>query len=99
MMPVDPRPSWKMRRRAVFGSLIFAGAIVTYITISGWDSGTAQTMAIGAFGLMGAIIAAYIGGAAYEDVRLHPQILQFQQQQDISNQTIDLNSDFEDNTQ
>ncbi len=40
-------PSWRMRRRAVFGSLLFAGAVIVYV-----------------------MVAAYIGGAAYEDVRL-----------------------------
>lgn len=97
-MPVDPKPSWKMRRRAVFGSLIFSAAIITYIVITGSDSGTAQTLSIGAFGLMGAIIAAYIGGAAYEDVRLHPQILQIQTQNNMQ-EIPDQHSEFEDNIQ
>jgi hypothetical protein len=63
-------PSWKMRRRAVFGSLIFGMAIISYITIRGVDSGLNETLALGGFGLIGAVVAAYIGGAAYEDVRL-----------------------------
>ena len=63
-------PSWRLRRRAVFGSLVFGMAIVTYITIRGVDSGLNETLALGAFGLIGAVVAAYIGGAAYEDVRL-----------------------------
>lgn len=64
-------PSWKMRRRAVFGSLVFGMAIITYITIRGVDSGVNETLALGGFGLIGAVVAAYIGGAAYEDVRLY----------------------------
>ena len=64
-------PSWRMRRRAVFGSLMFGMAIVVYVTIRGVDSGLNETLALGGFGLIGAVVAAYIGGAAYEDVRLH----------------------------
>lgn len=81
MNDIDPNPSWKLRRRAVFGSLIFAGLIILYVTVKGEDSGLFQTLALGSFGLIGAIVAAYIGGAAYEDVRLHPQILDFQERQ------------------
>jgi hypothetical protein len=64
-------PSWRMRRRAVFGSLMFGMAIVAYVTVRGVDSGLNETLALGGFGLIGAVVAAYIGGAAYEDVRLH----------------------------
>jgi hypothetical protein len=64
-------PSWKMRRRAVFTSLLFGMAIVAYITVRGVDTGLNETLALGGFGLIGAVVAAYIGGAAYEDVRLH----------------------------
>jgi hypothetical protein len=64
-------PSWKLRRRAVFTSLIFGMLIVSYVAIQGRDSGLNETLALGGFGLIGAVVAAYIGGAAYEDVRLH----------------------------
>ncbi len=63
-------PSWTMRRRAVFGSLIFAGLVIVYVMVQGDDTGLAETLVLGAFGLIGVIVAAYIGGAAYEDVRL-----------------------------
>lgn len=70
MLPIDPNPSWKLRRRAVFSSLIFGMAIVIYTAIK-WDSTPlAETLALGGFGLIGAVVAAYIGGAAYEDVKL-----------------------------
>lgn len=63
-------PSWRLRRRAVFGSLLFGMLIVAYVTVRGVDSGLNETLALGGFGLIGAVVAAYIGGAAYEDVRL-----------------------------
>lgn len=74
-MKQDPSlPSWKFRRRAVFGSLIFAALVIVYVSIKWDDTGLAETLSLGAFGLIGAIVAAYIGGAAYQDVRLYRPI-------------------------
>lgn len=70
MLPIDPSPSWKMRRRAVFTSLIFGMGIIVYTAVR-WDSTPlSETLALGGFGLIGAVVASYIGGAAYEDVKL-----------------------------
>lgn len=66
------KPSWKLRRRAVFGSMLFGAAIVIYVAFRWDDTSLAQTLALSGFGLIGAVVAAYIGGAAYEDVRLRP---------------------------
>jgi len=64
------QPSWKLRRRAVFGSMFFSGLILAYVMLR-WDSTRlAETLAIGSFGLIGTVVAAYVGGSAYEDVRL-----------------------------
>ncbi len=63
------KPSWRLRRRAVFGSLMFGAAIIVYVAIRWDDTSLAQTLALGGFGLIGAVVAAYVGGAAYEDVR------------------------------
>ena len=65
------KPSWKLRRRAVFGALVFCASIVIWVMIRWDDTRLAETLVISAFGLAGAVIASYIGGAAYEDVRLH----------------------------
>ncbi len=67
------KPSWKLRRRAVFGSLIFAMLIILYVLIRWDDTSLAETTVLGAFGLIGAIVASYIGGAVYEDTRLRPR--------------------------
>lgn len=64
------QPSWKLRRRAVFSSLIFGFIIISYITFFGESNSLNETLVLGAYGLVGAVVAAYIGGAAYEDVRL-----------------------------
>ena len=34
------------------------------------DTSLSQTIILSAFGLIGAIVASYIGGAVYEDVRI-----------------------------
>jgi len=64
------KPPWKLRRRAVFGSMIFAAAILVYVMWRWDDTSLAETLALGSFGLIGTVITAYVGGAAYEDVRL-----------------------------
>ena len=66
------KPSWKLRRRAVFGSMLFGAAVIIYVAFRWDDTSLAQTLALSGFGLIGAVVAAYIGGAAYEDVRLRP---------------------------
>ena len=64
------QPSWKYRRRAVFGTLGFSAIVIISSLFIIDNQSLAETTVLSAFGLMGAIIAAYIGGAAYEDVRL-----------------------------
>lgn len=70
MLPTDPQPSWRLRRRAVFSSLIFGFIIISYVAFFGESNSLNETLALGAYGLVGGVIAAYIGGSAYEDVRL-----------------------------
>jgi uncharacterized membrane protein len=67
----DPKPSWKLRRRAVFGSLIFAGAVIAYVLFKWDDTSLAQTVILSSFSLIGVIVASYIGGAVYEDTKLY----------------------------
>lgn len=52
--------------------MLFGAAIVIYVAFRWEDTSLAQTLALSGFGLIGAVVAAYIGGAAYEDVRLRP---------------------------
>lgn len=67
----QPKPSWKLRRRAVFTSLIFAWAVIIYVALRWDDTALAETLVLSAFASAATVITAYIGGAAYEDVRLH----------------------------
>ena len=64
------QPPWRFRRRAIFGSMGAAFIIIAYVMVRWDDTSLAQTLALGAFGLIGTVVAAYVGGAAYEDVRL-----------------------------
>lgn len=68
---VQKKPTWTLRRRAVFGSLVFGAAVVIYVSLRWDDTSLAQTLALGGFSLIGAVVAAYVGGAAYEDVRIY----------------------------
>ena len=52
-------------------SLIFSMSIIIYVLYRWDDTSLAQTIILSAFGLIGAIVASYIGGAVYEDVRLN----------------------------
>lgn len=65
--PDSQGPSWKLRRRAVFGSLLFAAAIILYVGFRWEDTALAETLVLGAYGLMGAVIAAYTGFAVMDD--------------------------------
>ena len=66
---INTGPSWKLRRRAVFGSLLFSMFLIMYVVFK-WDSTSlAEVLVLGAFALIGTVVAAYIGGAVYEDVR------------------------------
>lgn len=64
------KPSWKMRRRAVFGTLIFCAIIISYIVFIADEKAVYETVTFSAFGLMGAIIASYIGGAVWDDYNM-----------------------------
>lgn len=72
-MSVDAltKPSWKLRRRAVFGSMLFAMGVIIYTLVRWDDTSLAQTLVLSSFALIGTVVAAYIGGAAYEDVRTY----------------------------
>jgi len=82
-------PSWKFRRRAVFGSLIFAALVIVYVAVRWDDTSLAETLSLGAFGLIGAIVAAYIGGAAYQDVRLYKQISLEDKKEEVSEDIVE----------
>lgn len=74
--PVDdmaegiPRPSWRVRRRIIFATLIFCAAEVFYLTVWGRDTDLHETLANGALILAGSVIGAYVFGAVWDDANL-----------------------------
>lgn len=61
------KPSWKLRRRATFGTLVFSLAVIGYVTFK-WDSTPlAETLVLSMAGLAGGVVTAYIGFAVAED--------------------------------
>ena len=66
----DPefRPKWENRRRTIFATLVFCAGLVIYIAGWGEDTRLNETIVQFAFITAGAIIGAYVFGAAWEDV-------------------------------
>lgn len=64
------QPSWKYRRRAVFGTLYFGAVIILWVVLSGDDRAVLETVVFAVAGLMGAALSVYTGASAYQDVRL-----------------------------
>jgi tetrahydromethanopterin S-methyltransferase subunit D len=66
-------PSWKMRRRAVFSSLVFGFALLVYVAVRWEDLRIAEVLAVGAFTMIATVVSAYIAGATVEDIKLWRQ--------------------------
>lgn len=64
----ERKPSWRLRRSIVLATLIFCALLLVFLAGWGQDSRLHETMAYGAFGLMGFTIAGYVFGAVMEDV-------------------------------
>lgn len=67
----NSQPSWKNRRKVIFGSLIFCAVVISYVLISNKDNEIGQTAINGAYLLAGSVIGTYVAGAAWQDVRLN----------------------------
>jgi hypothetical protein len=68
------KPSWRLRRRATFGTLVFALAIIAWVVLK-WDSTSlAETLVLSMSGLAGGVVTAYIGFAVVEDRAMIQQL-------------------------
>ena len=74
------KPSWKLRRRAVFGALLFGMTIVSYVALRWEDTSLAQTLVVSSFALIGSVIAAYTGFAVLDDKNVMQAEIQNQAQ-------------------
>ena len=63
------KPPWRIRRRIIFATLGLCWAKLIYVAARFDSTPLAETLALGAFGLIGAVVSSYVFGAAYEDVR------------------------------
>jgi hypothetical protein len=65
------RPSWKYRRRLIFGSFYLAVFMILFATGTFFfDSRVLSELVIGGVTLISIILTAYIAGATVEDVNL-----------------------------
>ena len=60
-------PHWRIRRAIIFSTLIFCAGCILYVMVFSEDTRVAETIAMSAFGLGGAVIASYVFGAVWED--------------------------------
>lgn len=61
---------WKYRRRIVILTLLFCAMGIAWLTFRGADTRLNETLALGYFGLAGAVIGAYVFGAVWHDTSL-----------------------------
>ena len=69
MLPGRADPTWRIRRRATFGTLGYCALVIAVVMWRWEDTRLAETLVLGAFGLAAAALGAYTGAAAYQDVR------------------------------
>lgn len=73
MAPANTRNTsgtWRVRRRIIHATLLFCAGQIAYLTFWGADTRLNETLAVGAYALVGSVIGAYVFGAAWEDISL-----------------------------
>jgi hypothetical protein len=68
--PRNHQATWRIRRRIINTTLVLCALQIIYLTIWGADTRLNETLALGAYTLAGAVIGAYVFGAAWEDIRM-----------------------------
>ncbi len=63
-------PSWKHRRRLIYGTVVLAAAMIVFAAFT-WRSDTqvAGQLIVGGVSLLSIVLTAYVGFATYEDTR------------------------------
>ena len=70
-MPNPDKPSWKLRRIAIFGWLFFCGMTTAYVLVLGDpDNGIHSAALAWAFGSAAVTVFSYAGWATIEDISL-----------------------------
>lgn len=61
--------SWKNRRRVIFTTLFYCGAVIGYMIFKGEDTGLNRDIASGLILLAASVIGSYVFGAVWDDSR------------------------------
>lgn len=61
------RSSWRIRRRIIIITLVWAGGMVTYLAIWGRANSLSETVVNGLLLLMASVIGSYVFGAVWDD--------------------------------
>jgi hypothetical protein len=64
---VMQRSSWTIRRRIVVITLVWCGAMVTYLSVWGRPVSLSETAVNGCLLLMASVIGSYVFGAVWDD--------------------------------
>lgn len=67
MSPRLNQPSWAVRRRIIITTLLWCGAMVTYLAIFGRPISLSETAVNGCLLLMASVIGSYVFGAVWQD--------------------------------
>lgn len=62
-------PSWKHRRRLIYGTSILSGLMIVIAALDWTDRRVSSQLVIGAVSLLSIVLTAYVGFATYEDTR------------------------------
>lgn len=68
---------WPIRRRVMFGALLFIAANVQYLAVWGNDTALNSTIATNLLWVGGGIIGAYVFGAVWDDMNRRDTMLQY----------------------
>ena len=65
--PTPQKPSWKNRRRAVFGTMFFCASVILYLLLFGEDTALNESIANHMSVLAGMVVIGYIAGGVWGD--------------------------------
>ena len=67
--PKSQEPSWKYRRRVIFGTLLFCALTIGYVLWNGDDTKIGETAITMAFITASSVVGGYVFGATYETIK------------------------------
>lgn len=61
------KPSWRIRRRIIVGTLLYCAAMILYLAVWGKSTSLEEAIATGLILLAGSVIGSYVFGAVWDD--------------------------------